>query len=441
MSASGGSDTGEQLGEAAAEKVYYASNRSILFLCICLGCSYQCVTEFPYLILSHGGACFLLPYAAVLILLGIPMAAFEMTIGQFRGRGCLELWACVPVGKGIGMAMLLKTFVVTAYKAFYDSCSFYYFLQAFQEDLPWTKCFTWWGASPLNCRERDVDRARACHAEKVRLHQDSVQQAYPPGPNDTWLTVCGQSVRVPFNVYSAALPAECRDPRLHSEYAFFLHGVLKMTRGIDDFGGIRWELLVCYIFTWFVIFVCTAHGVATVGKISPLLGLLPIVVFVAVTAVMLFLPNARSSVFELMYPHWEALYDAGAWSDASYFVLSGLAVGQGQLQALASYSSFDSYTLQWAFLALPLVMTLFNLLSCVLVFGVTGHLAGHLKTCVAEFDTHTYAFPFVIFPEVVKTMSWPKFLSGLFFSSLFALSVDTLVSGKKASFRSGQCAL
>ncbi|KAL3256468.1 hypothetical protein MRX96_017192 [Rhipicephalus microplus] len=56
-----------------------------------------------------------------------------------------------------GMAMLLKTFVLTAYKAFQDGCLFYYFLQALQDELPWAKCYTWWGASPLNCVDRDVD--------------------------------------------------------------------------------------------------------------------------------------------------------------------------------------------------------------------------------------------------------------------------------------------
>lgn len=54
------------------------------------------------------------------------------------------------------MAMLLKTFVICAYKVIEDSFTFYYFLQSFQQDLPWSHCYTWWGASPVNCVERNI---------------------------------------------------------------------------------------------------------------------------------------------------------------------------------------------------------------------------------------------------------------------------------------------
>ncbi|KAL1483557.1 hypothetical protein MTO96_033105, partial [Rhipicephalus appendiculatus] len=53
----------------------------------------------PWMTTPPIAACFLLSYAAVLIFLGIPMAAFEMSIGQFRGKGCLEMWTCVPIAK------------------------------------------------------------------------------------------------------------------------------------------------------------------------------------------------------------------------------------------------------------------------------------------------------------------------------------------------------
>ncbi|XP_037555219.1 sodium- and chloride-dependent glycine transporter 2 [Dermacentor silvarum] len=503
-SGSGGSGTGDEGAGLPPDKEYYASNRSFLFVCICIGCSYQCLTEFPYLIISHGGACFLLSYAVVLILLGIPMAAFEMSMGQFRGRGCLEMWTCVPVAKGVGMAMLLKTFVLTAYKAFQDGCLFYYFLQALQDELPWTKCFTWWGASPLNCRQ--------CHAEKMKLYETNVKQPFPPGPNDTSFSVCGHHVRVPNSVYLTEVSDPCRETRRHSEYSFLLFGALKLTSGIEDLGGIRWELLVCYIFAWFVIFVCTANGVATVGKISPILAVLQLGLFGAVTANALFLPDAKAAIIELIYPRWKALLDLKTWSDATFSVLTGLAIGVGQLQTLASYNVFDTYSLQWAFLILPLVMTMSNLMGCALVFGVGGSLARHLGSCFQDFETYQlyktspasnmrskqitlpsgsmgarldtskklmapdipqpaqttskpddrmpegekvnhvlkgiaddtinplvyknftciddiieFVFPFIIFPEVVKSMSMPRLWSGIFFSALFLMSVDSMI--------------
>ncbi|KAH7976574.1 hypothetical protein HPB52_016386 [Rhipicephalus sanguineus] len=196
--------------------------------------------------------------------------------------------------------MLLKTFVLTAYKAFQDGCLFYYFLQALQDELPWAKCYTWWGASPLNCVERDIGLTRQCQDERMKLYDASVKQPYAPTSNDTLLTVCGHHVTVPTKVYLTQISDQCRETRRHSEYSFLLFGALKLTSGIEELGGIRWELLVCYIFAWFVIFVCSANGVATVGKLA---------LFVAVTVCVLFLPHARTSIVELIYPRWKALLD------------------------------------------------------------------------------------------------------------------------------------
>ncbi|KAG0428520.1 hypothetical protein HPB47_024500, partial [Ixodes persulcatus] len=99
-SGSGGSGgSGEALQLGPPEKDYYATERAFIFVCICIAVSYQSFAEFPYLIIKHGGVCFFISYTIVLFLLGIPMAYLEMLLGQFRGRGCLEIWSCVPIGK------------------------------------------------------------------------------------------------------------------------------------------------------------------------------------------------------------------------------------------------------------------------------------------------------------------------------------------------------
>ncbi|KAH7958290.1 hypothetical protein HPB49_000555 [Dermacentor silvarum] len=164
--------------------------------------------------------CFFFPYAIVLVAVGVPMAAFEMLIGQFRGKGCLEIWTCVPVGKGIGMAMLLKTFVICAYKAFENACTFFYFLQTFQDELPWSHCYTWWGASDLNCRERKLNETRQCQLAKENVYAKTQQPNYDPGKNATVFTLCGKVVTASYT--DAANLSECLDPRGYSENAFFL---------------------------------------------------------------------------------------------------------------------------------------------------------------------------------------------------------------------------
>ncbi|KAM7294075.1 putative sodium/chloride dependent transporter [Ixodes scapularis] len=347
-SGSGGSGgSGEALQLGPPEKDYYATEKAFIFVCICIAVSYQSFADFPYLIIKHGGVCFFILYTIVLFLLGIPMAYLEMLLGQFRGRGCLEIWSCVPIGKGLGMAMLLKTFVICAYKVFQDSIAFYYFLQIFQQELPWSHCYT-------------------------------------------------------------------------------CHGVLKVTRSIDEFGGLRYEILVCYIFSWFVVYIVCAQGAATVGRLAPYLGVIPFVTLIIVTMNTLFYPHARSSLLELMFPRWDHVFTLSAWGDAVYSVLTGLAIGIGQLHAMASYNNFESRSLQWAVMVLPLFMTFSNVLGSLLVLGASGSLAHHLGQCVVDLGTYNFLFPFVVYPEMVKTAQWARLWSGIFYFTIFMISIDEM---------------
>jgi cytosine/uracil/thiamine/allantoin permease len=44
-------------------------------------------------------------------------------------------------------------------------------------------------------------------------------------------------------------------------------GVLKITDGIDNMGGIRLELLICLIVAWILVFLCLCKGVKSSGKV------------------------------------------------------------------------------------------------------------------------------------------------------------------------------
>ena len=48
---------------------------------------------------------------------------------------------------------------------------------------------------------------------------------------------------------------------------YFRNHVLKITDGIDNMGGIRWELLICLIVAWILVFLCLCKGVKSSGKV------------------------------------------------------------------------------------------------------------------------------------------------------------------------------
>ncbi|TNM89599.1 hypothetical protein fugu_003833 [Takifugu bimaculatus] len=47
------------------------------------------------------------------------------------------------------------------------------------------------------------------------------------------------------------------------------HRVLEKTSGIEEPGGLRWELFGCLLLGWVIIFLCLVKGIKSTGKLSP----------------------------------------------------------------------------------------------------------------------------------------------------------------------------
>ncbi|XP_064487362.1 sodium-dependent dopamine transporter-like [Ornithodoros turicata] len=424
----GGDESEELVFVALPEKEYFVVDRTFLFICICIAVSYNTFVAFPLLLLKHGGVCFLVPYTILLAVIGVPMAALECILGQFLGKGALEMWTCVPVGKGVGMAMLLKNFVISTYRVMKDSYTFYYFLQAFQTELPWASCYTWWGANVLNCVLRNKTKSKHCYSEYVRLYIANVDKGLGGSRNSTTVDVCGKKIRIPYAIYLNGTSEACQDQRPISEMSFYINGVLKVSNGVDDFGGIRWELMVCYIFSWFFVFVCTSKGVATFGKMAPLMAIIPFITLIALAVKMMLLPNGRSAFFAAMAPGWSHIVSLSAWSDAAYYITSALEIGSGKLHAFSSYNNFESTGLYWAFIVLPLFVTVASIIGSIITLSGSGSLAESMGMCVSDLGVSSYVFPFVTFPELTRNMSSPSLWTGLFYFTFYMISIDEMMS-------------
>jgi len=73
-----------------------------------------------------------------LFLIGIPLFLLELAIGQYFRQGAIGAWAKInPVFKGIGVASVVISFIVSLYYNAIIAWSLFYFGVSFQSPLPW----------------------------------------------------------------------------------------------------------------------------------------------------------------------------------------------------------------------------------------------------------------------------------------------------------------
>lgn len=84
---------------------------------------------------------FLIPYAVMLAIEGIPLFYLELAIGQRLRKGSVGCWNQVsPYLQGVGLASAAVSFNVALYYNTIMAWCIIYLVQSFQSPLPWSQC-------------------------------------------------------------------------------------------------------------------------------------------------------------------------------------------------------------------------------------------------------------------------------------------------------------
>ncbi|TKS83604.1 Sodium- and chloride-dependent GABA transporter 1 [Collichthys lucidus] len=140
-------------------------SRQIEFTLAGIGCAVGLgnVWRFPYLCYRSGGGAFLVPYLFMLIVLGIPLLYMELTVGQFTRRGPVHALAIVcPLLKGVGIASVAISFIMSTYYNVVITWALYYLFSSFQAPLPWQSCNNTWNTPKLY---------QSRHQQQLLLHR------------------------------------------------------------------------------------------------------------------------------------------------------------------------------------------------------------------------------------------------------------------------------
>ena len=99
------------------------------------------IWRFPYLAQVNGGGTFLIPYFICLFFIGFPILTLELSLGQRLRQGASGVYNAFHKGfAGVGAAMVVVSIFVGVYYNMIVGWALYYFLQSFQDPLPWKAC-------------------------------------------------------------------------------------------------------------------------------------------------------------------------------------------------------------------------------------------------------------------------------------------------------------
>ncbi|WAR31682.1 SC6A5-like protein [Mya arenaria] len=229
------SDDGEQ---ALAKRGSWGNQIEFILTMIGFAVGLGNVWRFPYLCFRNGGGAFLVPYFICLAMLGVPLFFMELNFGQFASLGPLKIWRVNPA-----MKVLITTCIIIYYNVIVSYC-IYFFFASMTANLPWADCENDWNT--CLCRDSTMNSSSSI-----------------PWHNDSRLATACENMTITKNQTTS--PSE----------EFFIHKVLRRTGGLDEPGELLWDVSLCNLLAWTIIFLVLTKGVETLGKVMYVAAIFP----------------------------------------------------------------------------------------------------------------------------------------------------------------------
>ncbi|XP_038212075.1 sodium-dependent nutrient amino acid transporter 1-like [Zerene cesonia] len=367
--------------ERLSKRPKWDNQIEFLMSCIATSVGLGNVWRFPFVAYNNGGGAFLIPYIIVLFVVGKPMYYLELVIGQFSNSNCVRVWALSPAMKGTGYAQTMGAGYVLSYYVSIIALCLYYLAMSFSSTLPWALC----------------------------------------DPSWTDCVPSGEIVNM----------SEIQGNAVSSAELYFTKTVLRQSDGIHDGIGIPlWDLTLCLLVSWLIIFVIVARGVKSTGKAAYFLALFPYVVMIILLIRAVTLPGAANGILFFVTPQWEKILEVRVWYAAVTQVFFSLSVCSGALIMFSSYNNFSQNVYRDAMIVTTLD-TFTSLLSGITIFGVLGNLAYELNyDDVSEvIGSGGTSLAFISYPDAIaKTPFAPQLFAVLFFLMMAVLGVGSGVA-------------
>ncbi|XP_046544140.1 sodium- and chloride-dependent glycine transporter 2-like [Haliotis rubra] len=275
--------------------------------------------------------------------------------------------------------------------------SIYYIYKSFSSVLPWTTCDNWWN-TPLcvnklgNVSSISVSQANSTHLDDERLLYSSWRKA---------------------NV------------TLTASEEFWQYGTLRVSSGIDKFGSVQGDLLLCNLASWVVVFFCLMKGVKSVGKVVYVTALIPYILLTVLLIRSCMMPGAGEGIVYFLRPDFSRLASVQVWLEALLQGFYSTSVTYGGLITMSSYNNFNNRLLKDVVIV-TVVGQASSLFCGLVVFSTLGFMAHQAQIPISEVVSSGSGLGFIIYPEAIAQLPVPQLWAVLFFLMLFAMGIDSM---------------
>ncbi|KAG1679904.1 Sodium- and chloride-dependent glycine transporter 2 [Nymphon striatum] len=388
--------------EVARQK--WSGKLDFVLSCISFAVGFGNIWRFPYMCYKNGGAVFLIPYILMLVLVGFPLFYMELCLGQFSGKGPVKVWAVVPVMRGVGYAMVLNSFFKASYYVILVAYTFYYFFASLSSTLPWS-----------NCRQGiGIWATPGCYS--------TVDDTFCKNINENFSYVDNTCINRSSPEY-LSLTNNTKHTTPGEDY--FKNNVLQLSPDMYHMNGISWQLSLCLLLSWIVIYLCMIKGTKSFGKVSYFTAIFPYIILTILLVKGATLPGSSKGVLFYVIPDFSKLTEIRVWFDAASQVFYSLGCGVGCLITFASFNEFNKPNKVDA-LVTAIVNSLTSLYAGFAIFSILGFLADDAQVDVKDVATDGSGLVFMAYPQALSRMPLSPVWAVMFFIMLLTLGIGSL---------------
>ncbi|KAH1000895.1 hypothetical protein HUJ04_013166 [Dendroctonus ponderosae] len=371
----------------------------------------------------------------MLVFGAVPLFYMELILGQFNRQGPISLWRICPLFKGfsralkrcwstfhpllgVGFCAVLVAFYVSFYYNVILAWALYYLGSSISAELPWMHCNNSWNTE--QCWEL-------------------------------------RSLNETNRSMSLVLNETLKNSKHTPAFEFFHRAVLEMqwSDGLHEMGYPKWQLVVCLILIYCLLYVSLFKGVKSSGKVVWVTATMPYVVLSILLVRGLMLPGALGGISYYLQPELSKLKETQVWVDAAVQIFYSVGAGFGVHLSYASYNTFHNNCYRWVPNSTPaedfptvsysllqqrhfcfrdcIITTVVNcftsFFSGFVIFTYLGYMSHKQGVDIKYVATEGPGLVFQVYPEAVATLPGSHLWSVLFFFMLIMLGVDSAMGG------------